>query len=389
MRASEPPPKGNPKLRNALSVSAAALCVAAPFAARAAPCDSLAKLNLPNSTITKAQIIAPGAFRLPRGGRRSAEFFKAFDRLPAFCRVQATIAPSRDSHIEVEVWLPQSTWNGRLLGVGNGGFGGSIAYYRLGEAVQTGYAGASTDTGHRGGARDSRWSIGHPEKQIDFDYRATHEMTMLAKEMIKAFYGSAPARSYFNGCSNGGRQGLMEAQHFPDDYDGIMAGAPALHFGFNTFVSDRLDAFRDRGGKLVIYHGSADAPEAVLDYYRQLVSRFGQKSVDEFVRLYIVPGMGHCGSGEVPNDFGQWVRPGADSQNSMLNALEHWVQLGVAPTSIIATQFKRDGDVASGVLRTRPLCPYPEESRWTGKGSRNDASNYVCGVEIHLRRSSR
>lgn len=352
--------------------------MAAPFAALAAPCDSLAKLNLPNTTITKAQIVAAGAFRLPPGGRRSAEFFKGFDRLPAFCRVQATIAPSRDSHIDVEVWLPRSTWNGQLLGVGNGGLGGSIAYYRLGEAVQTGYAGASTDTGHRGGARDSQWSIGHPEKQIDFDYRATHEMTILAKTMIRAFYGTTPGRSYFNSCSNGGRQGLMEAQRFPDDYDGIMAGAPALHFGFNTFVSDRLDAFRDRGGKLVIYHGSADAPEAVLDYYRQLVSRMGQKSVDEFVRLYIVPGMGHCGSGEVPNDFGQWVRPNADPQHSMLSALERWVQLGVPPTSIIATQFKRDGDASSGVLRTRPLCPYPEESRWSGKGSVDDGSNYAC-----------
>src|SRR6266550_8312087 len=366
-------------LRNAMRVLAAlTLLFLAPENANAAPCDSLMKLQLANTTITNARIVSPGAFHLRPRQRRSVEIFTAFDRLPAFCRVEATVRPSGDSHIQVEVWLPATAWNGKFLGVGNGGFAGSLSYFRLGEAVNSGYAGASTDTGHRGSARDSQWSIGHPEKQTDFDYRAVHEMTMLAKAMIRAFYGTAPGRSYFNSCSNGGRQGLMEAQRLPDDYDGIMAGAPALHFGFNTFVSDRLDAFRDRGGKVVIYHGSADAPEAVLDYYRQLVSRMGQKSVDEFVRLYIVPGMGHCGSGEVPNDFGQWVRPHADPRHSMLSALERWVQLGIAPTSIIARQYRMDGDASSGVLGTRPLCPYPEESRWTGKGSRDDASNYAC-----------
>ena len=235
------------------------IAVASTASAATVPCDSLSKMDLANTSI-RAQMVAPGAFRLPPRGRRSAEFFTAFNRLPAFCRVQATIAPSRDSHIEVEVWLPASGWNRKYLGTGNGGFGGSISYYRLGEAVSGGYAGASTDTGHHGGARDSQWSIGHPEKQTDFDFRAIHEMTEFAKAMIRAFYGRAPGRSYFNSCSNGGRQGLMEAQRFPGDYDGIMAGAPALHFGFNTFVSNRLDAFRDRGGKLVIYHGSADHP---------------------------------------------------------------------------------------------------------------------------------
>jgi len=343
------------------------------------PCDDLAKIKLAN-TIIRAQMVAPGAFRLPPGGRRSAEFFTGFNRLPAFCRVQATITASRDSHIEAEVWLPASGWNRKYLGTGNGGFGGSISYYRLGEAVSSGYAGASTDTGHRGGARDSQWSIGHPEKQTDFDYRAVHEMTAFAKAMIRAFYGRAPGRSYFNSCSNGGRQGLMEAERFPDDYDGIMAGAPALHFGFNTFVTNRLDAFSDRGGKLVIYHGSADHPEAVLEYYAGMVRRMGQKAVDDFVRLYIVPGMGHCGSGEVPNDFGQWVRPNDDPQHSMLRSLERWVQLGVPPTSIVATQFKTDGDAASGVLRTRPLCPYPQQAQWSGAGSRDVASNYACAV---------
>ncbi len=292
--------------------------------------------------------------------------------------MQAILAPSRDSYIKAEVWLPTSGWNTKYLGVGNGGFGGSLSYFRLGEAVNSGYVSASTDTGHEGLARDSRWSFGHPEKQTDFDYRAIHEMTALAKSAINAFYGKAPDRSYFSSCSNGGRQGLMEAERYPADYDGIMAGAPAYRFGFGTFVSGRLDAFRKRGGKLVIYHGGADNPDGSMGYYGNMVSRMGRDSVNGFMQLYIVPGMGHCGGGMVPNDFGQWVRPGADAQNSMLKALERWVENGVAPKSVIATQWKKDGDTASGVLRTRPLCPYPAEARWTGAGSRDEAASYSC-----------
>ena len=364
--------------RLAILLSAGVLFGCSP-AAKAAPCDNLAGLAHPNTTITSAQVVATGTFRLPAGGpRASAEFFTAFSKLASFCRVQATIAPSSDSRLKVEVWLPMSGWNGRYLGVGNGGFAGSLSYFRLGEAINSGYVGASTDTGHEGSSRDSRWSVGHPEKQTDFDYRAVHEMTMLAKAAINAFYGKPPTRSYFSSCSNGGRQGLMEAERYPTDYDGIMAGAPAYHFGFRTFVSGRLEAFRDRGGKVVIYHGGADNPDGSVAYFRDTQSRMGRDRADEFMRLYLVPGMGHCGSGLVPNDFGQWVRPGADAQHSMLAALEQWVEKGVAPQSIIATQFTKEGDATSAVLRTRPLCPYPQEARWTGKGNRDDAASYSC-----------
>ena len=370
-----------------LGWSAAALCgCRAAAAERADPCTSLATLTLPNTTIARAETFAAGAFRRPSAARRgSVEFFTAFDRLPSFCRVQAVIAPSGDSHIDVEIWLPTSGWNGRYLGVGNGGFAGSISYFRLGEAVNSGYVGASTNTGHEGRASDSRWSVGHPEKQIDFDYRAVHEMTVLAKAAIAAFYGKAPDRSYFSSCSNGGRQGLMEAERYPEDYDGIMAGAPAYRFGFRSFVSGALDAFRDRGGKVMIYHGGADNPDASVAYYGRLVSRMGRDRVDAFLQLYIVPGMGHCGSGAVPNDFGQWVRPGAEPRTSMLKALERWVETGTAPPSVIATQWRIDGDTASGVLRTRPLCPYPQEAAWTGAGSRDEAANYSCGSTVRAR----
>ncbi len=343
------------------------------------PCDSLATLNLANTKIVASQLVPAGRFHSPTAGRRqSVELFNGFDRLPAFCRVQALIAPTSDSRIRVEVWLPATGWNGKYLGVGNGGYAGSIAYPKLGEAVSSGYASASTDTGHEGDSRDSRWADGHAEKQNDFDHRAIHEMTTLAKAAVAAFYKKPPSHSYFSSCSNGGRQGLMEAERYPTDYDGIMAGAPAYHYGFNTFVTGQPDAFRNRGGKLVIYHGSRDRPEGTIDYYERMRSRLGKQNVDDFMRVYIVPGMGHCGGGDVPNDFGQWVRPRADARHSMLSALEAWVETSVAPQSIVATQWRIDGDTTSGVLRTRPLCPYPQRSKWSGSGSRNHALNYNC-----------
>src|SRR5262249_30645996 len=115
----------------------------------------------------------------------------------------------------------------RFRAVGNGGFAGAIDAAGLARAAAEGYATAATDTGHRGEGVDARWATGHPEKVVDFGYRAVHEMTVAAKAVVAAFYGRAPERSYFHSCSNGGRQALMEAQRFPDDYDGLIAGAPA------------------------------------------------------------------------------------------------------------------------------------------------------------------
>jgi feruloyl esterase len=145
--------------------------------------------------------------------------------LPAFCRVAATLMPSADSDIKIEVWMPASAWNGKLQAVGNAGWSGAINYGGMANAVRRGYASASTDTGHNGGSAE--FALGHPEKLIDFAYRSEHEMTVKAKAVIAAFYGSGPKLSYWNGCSSGGKQGLKEAQNYPDDYDGIIAGAPA------------------------------------------------------------------------------------------------------------------------------------------------------------------
>lgn len=147
--------------------------------------------------------------------------------LPAHCRVAATLRPTADSAIDIEVWLPAENWNGKFQAVGNGGWAGTISYAALAAALQNGYATASTDTGHKGSASDATWAIGHPDKLVDFAYRAVHEMTVKAKALINAYYGRAPRFSYWNGCSTGGRQGLMAAQRYPEDFDGIVAGAPA------------------------------------------------------------------------------------------------------------------------------------------------------------------
>src|SRR4029079_17744962 len=213
----------------------------------ATSCEKIASLALPNTTITSAQLVPAGPFTPPAqggppGGPVAAPAPNAARRggaggrgqgpggappvvLPAHCRVQAVLAPSSDSHIEIEVWLPADNWNGKFQAVGNGGWAGIISYPALATALQEGYATASTDTGHKGG--NALFAIGHPEKLIDFAYHAVHEMTVQSKSIVPSYYGRGPRLSYWNGCSTGGRQGLMEAQKYPEDFDAILAGAPA------------------------------------------------------------------------------------------------------------------------------------------------------------------
>jgi feruloyl esterase len=200
--------------------------ITTPCVAAAATCEELSKLALPNTTVTLAQSVAAGAMPAPagRGGAPAAN--NPYADLPAFCRVAATLKPSPDSDIRIEVWLPSSGWNGKFEAVGNGGWNGNIDQGALATALRRGYAAASTDTGHEGGA--GPW-MQNKEKVIDYGYRAVHEMTATAKSLINALYGSAPKFAYFNGCSAGGRQALKAAQAFPDDFDGIIAGSPALN----------------------------------------------------------------------------------------------------------------------------------------------------------------
>ena len=197
--------------------------------AAAADCAKLAGAALPQGAVTSATLVAAGAFEPPPSpfGRPPGVAAAGFKSLPAFCRIEATLKPSPDSDIKVEVWLPASGWNGKLVGIGNGVWAGSISYFQMGEPLARGYAVAATDTGHAGNGLSGDFAVGHPEKLTDFGHRAVHDMTVAAKAAINDFYGEGPKMSFWNSCSTGGRQGLMEAYRYPADYDAISAMAPA------------------------------------------------------------------------------------------------------------------------------------------------------------------
>jgi hypothetical protein len=509
-------------------------------------CAQLAQLALPEAKIMSAQTVAAGAFAPPASTAPwlagDPGFYK---RLPPFCRVTAVAKPSADSEIKIEVWMPASGWNGKFRGQGNGGFAGEIDYRTLGLAVAQGYASAATDTGHAAEGTNAAWALGHPEKIIDFAYRAIHEMTVIGKATVKAFYGDGAQHSYFANCSNGGRQALMEAQRYPEDYDGILAGAPAnywthllasalydaqtttldaasyiptskiptiaravnaacdakdgvtdgvlndprqCHFDpatllckaadsdacltqpqvralkklyegahdsrgreifpgflpggedggggwplwitgvgpgksllfafgegfFSDMVYDQADwdykkanldeavdaadkkfagvlnatetnlkPFASRGGKLIIYHGWNDAAISALNtihYYQSVESKMGKQYADSFLRLFMVPGMQHCGGGPGPDVFGQMgFSTVNDPEHNMYLALEQWVEKDAAPTTVIASK-QAGGGAAAAAKMTRPLCAYPQTAKYKGSGDTNDAANFACAA---------
>jgi feruloyl esterase len=209
-----------PRTRTALHLGVA-LTLAMTAAPGAAPagtaCASLTALTIPDVRIESATEVAAGPFK-PGSG--------APVELPAHCRVAAVATPVPDSRIGIEIWLPPaSAWNGKLLGTGNGGFSSAMSYPAMADGLTRGYAIVATDTGHTGDSMD--FGIGHPEKIVDWAYRAVHVMTGVAKLVVRNHHGRFPARAYFTGCSTGGHQALSEAQRYPGDYDGIIAGAPA------------------------------------------------------------------------------------------------------------------------------------------------------------------
>ena len=197
-------------------------------------CEHLSTLTLPNTTITLATTGDPGLIPSPPPTRSDLP-----RSLPPFCRVAATLKPTPDSDIKIEVWLPQAGWNGKYMAVGNGAFSGSIAYGAMANGLARGYAVSSTNTGHEGGS--ASFALGHPEKLIDFGWRAVHEMTVMSKKIVAAYYDANPKFSYWNGCSAGGRQGMKEAQHFPEDFDGIIAGAPGLDWTSRAAQAVRVE----------------------------------------------------------------------------------------------------------------------------------------------------
>ena len=203
------------------------LMISSAYSQNAEPCAALAKVALPHAAITRARMIEAGQFT-PPGDPPNPGSAHTFQHTPAFCRVEIRSTPTPDSDIKIEVWLPAERWNGKFRGEGNGGFAGSIYYTSMAASVSQGYASAGTDAGHTSGEdTGAAWALNHPEKIVDFGYRAIHEMTVAAKVIVSSYYSKAPARSYFAACSDGGREALMEAQRFPNDYDGILAGAPA------------------------------------------------------------------------------------------------------------------------------------------------------------------
>ncbi len=235
----------------------------------ATPCEGLHAVQLPNATITKAEFVAEGVFKpVPPPGppRPPAAAPAPADPnakppepviAPAHCRIVVELKPSRDSLINMELWLPPADkWNGKFEAVGNGGWAGYIqgmggapgATPPMVTALRAGYATSGNDTGHQQG--NGEFTLAHPEKTIDFAYRAMHEMVLKSKTLITAFYSQGPRLSYYNGCSTGGRQGLMEAQRYPEDFDGIIAGAPANdHIGLHAGDMARMvDIFKDPEG---------------------------------------------------------------------------------------------------------------------------------------------
>ncbi len=525
---------------------AAVIAVTPPGAVAQTSCEKLKELKISDAKIISAESVAAGALSLPPAPGVPAP---SLADTPAFCRVKGTLQPTDDSSIGFEVWMPTSGWNGKFVQLGNGGLGGAIGYASMVKEIKNRYATAATDDGHQGTPTDASWAIGHPEKVKDFAYRAVHETSEEAKRIISAFYEHAAKYSYFKGCSEGGREALMEAQRFPDDFNGILVGAPGHYWtelmaafvwnaqalndpanyipepkrrtiedaalaacGTQDGVTDKfikdpmscrfdpstllckgvdsdscltarqleaikkvysgpktpgtgqqispgyepgteaepgipgisfasyilgwgpgqsldatfttsfyggfvfndakwkftdfdfekdvatteakvgailnasnpdLKAFKAHGGKMLHYHGWNDGsppPRHSVDYYEKVMAKMGSlEKTEDFYKLYMVPGMMHCGTGPGPNSFGNFLdfAPASDADHNIFDALEGWVEKGVAPDKIIATKYDGD-DPKKGVAMTRPLCSYPRQAKWSGNGDTNQASNWVC-----------
>lgn len=188
--------------------------------ARAGSCEALSNLPVPHNAMLVVEAIEEGTFVAPDGERLT---------VPAFCRIYGKARPTDDSNISFEVWLPAEKWSARYHQFGNGGFAGRISYVSLAGELRRGNAVAATDTGHEGTGFDAAWARGHPQKIIDYGYRSLKVTSDISGALIRAYYSPKTWRRYFTGCSNGGRQALMVAQRYPDDWDGILAGSPFNH----------------------------------------------------------------------------------------------------------------------------------------------------------------
>ena len=350
-------------------------------------CEELAKLVLSNATITSAAIVEAGAFTppadLPAYLAGDAGLYK---KLQAFCRVRITDKPTTDSDIKIEVWLPASGWNGKFRGQGNGGFAGMIDYGNLALAIFQGYATAGTDTGHGADGGDARWAGAHDSK---------------GKTIFPGFVpggeegdcgwplwitGPDPADALLFEFGNGYFANMVYDK--PDwDYkkatlDEAVKPSDEKFANVLNAVQADMKAFKARGGKLIIYQGWSDAaisPLNAINYYESVLQKMGQSESDAFLRLYMVPGMHHCGGGPGPDRFGAFgISPINDPQHNIYLAVENWVEKGKAPGTVIALKADGFGPTVK-VTMTRPLCVYPQMAKYKGSGDTNEAANFVCG----------
>ena len=252
----------------------------------AADCGGLKDLKLADTSITRAETVTSGELKIEGAEAPMRD-------LPAFCRVAGLLRPTTDSEIRFEVWLPEQGWNGRYLGVGNGGFAGAIGYQQFTGYLKRGFAVAGSDAGHQAESTDASWAYGHPEKVKDFGWRAVHLTAVRARQIITAYYGKPEQKAYFDACSDGGREALMEAQRFPEDYDGILAGAPANAWstmlaagaaGMQNLIGDPRSYISDK--KLpAIQKAALDACDALDGVKDGIISNPAQCHFDPAVRL--------------------------------------------------------------------------------------------------------
>ena len=267
----------------AAAVSAAVMTRAGQASA-ATSCEALTTQHLDHASVASAATVSAN----------TAPFYVA----RPFCRVQITMTPTADSDIRVEVWLPIGNWNGKFEAVGNGDAAGVISYDDMAAAVARGFATSSTDTGHVGNSM--AFALGHREKYVDFGYRASHEMTVKAKAIIAAYYGAPPREAYWNGCSQGGRQGITEAARYPSDYDGVIAGAPAIEYmqlhaarlALNLLVHRTPDSYIPPEKYALIHHAALEACDRGDGVTDGLIS--------DPMRCRFDPGRLACTAGDAP-----------------------------------------------------------------------------------------
>jgi hypothetical protein len=429
---------------SAAGVGVLAIWLPVPNVRAAASCDSLSTLALRGGTVTLAQMVAAGAFVPPAGGRGRGGAPAPYGDLPAFCRVAATLRPTSDSAINIEVWMPAAAaegaggWNGKLEAIGGQGWAGSIGYAGLRDALRRGYAATATDSGHSGGA--GTFALEHAEQLVDFAYRSAHEMTLAAKAIVTGFYSNGPRFSYWDGCSTGGRTALTEAQRFPDDFDGIIAGAPANFSSHQAaqMMSVALAVHRDEASyippsKYSLIHQAVieacDARDGVKDGVLEDPTRCvfdpnvlacrgeprAEKAYDGMMDAINPDLTAFFGRGGKLLQYHGWSDQAVAPANSvnyynsvmaksggaasvqrsyrlfMVPGMTHC--LGGEGTSTFDAlaaleRWVEKGEapvqipasrVAGGVVnRTRPLCPYPQVATYKGTGSIDEATNFEC-----------